>query len=55
MEVCEPFELSLGVMSVVDPGIGALDGVDMVQGEGEEVSGGEVRGVFPSFLSVTHC
>jgi len=33
VEVHKPTELSFGVVSVVDRGIGVLDGVDMLQGE----------------------
>ena len=33
-EVCKPMELSFGVMSGVGPGIGVLDGVDVLQREG---------------------
>ena len=36
VEVHELIELSLGVVSVVGPGIGVLDGVDVLQGEGGE-------------------
>jgi len=33
-EVCEPIELSFGEVSGVGPGIGVLDEVHMLQGEG---------------------
>ena len=39
-EVREPIDLSFGVVSVVDPGIGVLDGVNVLLGKGHwEVSG----------------
>jgi len=34
VEVCELIKLSFGVVSVGGPGIGILDGVNMLQGEG---------------------
>jgi len=34
MEVCEPIELSFGVVSGVGPGIDELDGGPCAQGEG---------------------
>jgi len=33
-EVHEPIKLSFGIVSVVSPGIGVLDGVNVLQGKG---------------------
>jgi len=52
VEVRESIELSFEVVSVVVPGIGVLDEVDVLQGE-------EVWGVhrvfFSPFVSMVHC
>jgi len=49
VEMREPIELSFGVASVVGPGIGVLDGIDVLQEEGS--SGiGRFRGVLSPFV-----
>ena len=53
MEVHEPIELLFGVVSVVSPGIGALDGGQRAA-MGRGGFGGFTEFVLP-FVSVAHC
>jgi len=52
-EMHGPFQLSFVVVTVVGPSIGELDGVDMLQEEGEGFW--EVSQSFPPFVSMPHC
>jgi len=47
VEVCEPIELSFGVVSGVGPGIDVLDGVHVPQAQGEGAVSGNFRRLRP--------